>query len=195
MTVTDHVPEGAPLVVRPRVGLLAAIFLPSIVFWGLLAPAVVVLSLLFLDPVGMVLAIGIVAQLSLYNMLLHVHMLRMTAFSGPYLAADENRVWLRVGGFRRPRVVVLPWTVIKHVELRKVPKGLFAVQHVCLYAPSLMAAAHADRGVARDTRAVLKAAGTHFGVNVRQVHGDLHAVVARLREYAAAPAGPRTGPW
>ncbi|MBC6457126.1 hypothetical protein [Actinomadura sp. HBU206391] len=184
MTVTDRVPDSAPLVARPRVGRLTAIFGPHIAFYGLWAVGAVVLSLLWLDTLGRVIAIGIFAQLSFYNMLLYVHLLRMSAFSGPYLAADENWVWLRVGGFRKPRVVVLPWAAIEHVELRKVSKGMFSVQHICLYAPSMVAQANADRGVARDTRAAMKATGTPFCVNIRQVHGDPATLEARLREYA-----------
>ncbi|MBC6466783.1 hypothetical protein [Actinomadura alba] len=186
MMVTDRVPDSAPLVVRPRVGRLVAIFGPNIVISALLTLAIVVLSVLYLDLIGNVLAIGIVAQLLFYNTLLYVHLLRSTAFSGPYLAADAHRVWLRVGGLRRPRVVVLPWNAVQHVELHDVPKGVFSVRHVCLYAPSQLAEAGADRGVVRDTRAAAKATGTPFCVNIRQVHGDPAELLARLRQYAAA---------
>jgi hypothetical protein len=131
------------------------------------------------------LAIGIVAQLLFYYTLLYAHLLRSSAFSGPYLAADAHRVWLRVGGLRRPRVVVLPWSAVEHVELRDVPKGMFSVRHVCLYAPAQVPEAGADRKIVRDTKAAMKATGTPFCVNIRQVHGTPAALVARLREYAA----------
>jgi hypothetical protein len=125
-----------------------------------------------------------------FMLLLHAYMLRVTLFSGPYLAADQDQVWVRLGGFRRPRVAVLPWSAVQDVRLHKQSPSIVQVRYVCLYAPSLAdeMTAHRDRGIARWARALQHATGTPFAVNIRHADGDAADMVARLKKYATASA-------
>jgi hypothetical protein len=176
----------APLVVRPRVARITALYAPGIVVFGLMALSNLVL-LLRGEERGMPTGLRISSLILLTAaVLLQAHALRVAAFSGAYLAADQDRVWLRAGGIRRPRVVVLPWDAIQDVRLHGSSRSFLSPRFICLDAPSIVDEANGRHTLSRYMRSLRRVTGTPFAVDIRHAHGDGTDVVARLKKYATA---------
>ena len=59
----------------------------------------------------------VIGALCLAGIVLEVLLIRAQAGFGPLLAADDEHVWVRAGGFLSPRSVRLPWSEITTVTL------------------------------------------------------------------------------
>jgi hypothetical protein len=112
----SRLPAGVEVLVRPVSASVLREQLPPILLFTLLTAIAAYLGVMTSGTesgvwlgVGLLCAVGVVVQLLVARSLVGL---------GPALAADADHVWVRAGGFLRPRSVRLDWAEITGIGLR-----------------------------------------------------------------------------
>jgi hypothetical protein len=112
---TKRIPDDAELVVRPvrRSAVLGQ--LPTIAMFAVTVAIAGFGVVATGTPVGVW---GVVGALCLLGLVLEVLGVRSEVALGPALAADDEHVWVRIGGFLTPAAVRLDWAEVNGIALR-----------------------------------------------------------------------------
>lgn len=106
---------------------------------------------------------------------------------GPSLAADEDGVWVRLGGMLRPKIAYLPWSEVSAVrcDTWAAPTGR-TIPFVCFDADDAAETALRDPGLVKTTRKAVELFGTPFVVSDRNKDVSMADLVERIKPLAKA---------
>lgn len=129
---------------------------------------------------------AVVGLLCVLGVVLELLMLRAQVGFGPTLAADDEHVWLRAGGFLRPRSVQLAWTEITAVTLHLWHGRRNATARFLTFdlTEQATAALDADRGLARRAGRLAAAFGSPLAIAERDKDRFLDDAIHTMRELA-----------
>ncbi len=127
----------------------------------------------------------VVGSLCLAGVVLELLLVRAQAAFGPLLAADDEHVWVRAGGFTSPRSVRLGWAEITEVTLHLWHGRRGATARFLSFdlTDEATAAIEADPRLARRTRRLTRTFGSPLAV-AEQKARVLDDAVRTLRELA-----------
>lgn len=186
--IVAEAPHDAPLIVRPDPGWHRNRNLPVIIASVIVGIAAIVIAIVVAGRDARAVVVGVtvlIAALCLVLAGFGAFAWRSAAGLGPNLVANDDGLWIRLGGAARPKLVRLQWSEVSRIELTewKAPNGK-AVEYLTIDAPQVAKMVRAQPDLARATQPAKVAFGTPFALTGKGKDTDVADMLAGLREIA-----------